>query len=66
MNGDTIEANMTAWRESVYIALETLAGHLYDNTGGSTYYYNHNLVYPYWAKQFELVEVIGNHTFMKP
>jgi len=66
MDGTMIEANMTAWRESVYIALETLSGHLYDNTTGATFYYNHNLVYPHWAKEFELVEVIGNHTFMKP
>ena len=24
-----------------------------------------NLVYPNWAKKFDLVGVIGNHTFMK-
>jgi N-acetylmuramoyl-L-alanine amidase len=66
MDGTSIESNRTAWRDSINIALDTLAGHLYDNTTGATYYYNHNLVYPYWAKEFELAEVIGNHTFMKP
>jgi len=66
MNGDPIESNLTAWRDSVNIALDTLSGHLNDNTQGATYYYNHNLVLPYWAKEFQLTEIIGNHTFMKP
>ena len=66
MNGEPIESNRTAWRDSVHIALDTLSGHLNDNTQGATYYYNHNLVYPNWAERFELIEVIGNHTFMKP
>ena len=66
MNGEPIEGNRTAWRDSVHIALDTLSGHLNDNTQGATYYYNHNLVYPDWAERFELIEVIGNHTFMKP
>ena len=66
MNGESIESNLTAWRDSVHIALDTLSGHLNDNTQGSTFYYNHNLVLPYWAKEFQLTEIIGNHTFMKP
>ena len=66
MNGDPIESNLTAWRDSVHIALDTISGHLYDNTQGATYYYNHNLVLPHWAHEFQLIEVIGNHTFMKP
>jgi len=66
MNGTTIDSNNNAWRDSVHIALDTMAQTLYDNTGGATYYYAHNIVYPSWAKQFIVTEVIGNHTFMKP
>ena len=66
MNGTTIDSNMSAWRDSVHIALDTMSNHLYDNTQGATYYYAHNIVYPHWAKDYELTEVIGNHTFMKP
>jgi N-acetylmuramoyl-L-alanine amidase len=66
MNGTTIDSNMSAWRDSVHIALDTISNHLYDNTQGATYYYAHNIVYPHWAKEFQLTEVIGNHTFMRP
>jgi len=66
MNGTTIDSNMNAWRDSVHIALDTMSNHLYDNTGGATYYYAHNIVYPSWAKVFEVTEVVGNHTFMRP
>jgi len=66
MNGTTIDSNMSAWRDAVHIALDTMSNHLYDNTGGATYYYAHNIVYPSWAKVYDVTEVIGNHTFMKP
>ena len=66
MNGTPIESNMNAWRDAVHIALDTMSNHLYDNTSGATYYYAHSIVYPYWAKEYEITEVIGNHTFMKP
>ena len=67
--GQTIKLNAEAWRQSVEVAIWTLGHGSYrvsDNTGGATYYYAHNLVYPHWAKQFEVTEIIGNHTFMKP
>jgi len=66
MNGTTIDSNMSAWRDAVHIALDTISNHLYDNTSGATYYYAHNIVYPNWAKVYEITEVIGNHTFMRP
>ena len=66
MNGTTIDSNMNAWRDSVHIALDTIVGHLHDNTQGATYYYAHNIVYPSWAKVYSVTEVIGNHTFMEP
>ncbi len=67
--GETIEGNARAWRESVRMALAVMdlekTFTVDDNTNGALYYYNHNLVYPYWADHMELIGVLGNHTFMK-
>jgi spore germination cell wall hydrolase CwlJ-like protein len=64
-DGTPIEANRTAWRDSVRIAAQVMQGELKDNTGGATYYYAHNLVYPSWADVKQQTRVIGDHTFMK-
>jgi len=64
-DGTAIEANRTAWRDSVRIAWQVMQGELKDNTGGATYYYAHNLVYPQWADVKQQTRVIGDHTFMK-
>jgi spore germination cell wall hydrolase CwlJ-like protein len=64
-DGTPIEANRTAWRDSVRIAAQVMWGELKDNTGGATYYYAHNLVYPSWADVKQQTRVIGDHTFMK-
>src|SRR6056300_1537799 len=67
--GKEIKLNADAWRASVDVAIWTLGYGSYtvnDNTTGATYYYAHNLVYPHWADDFEVTEVIGNHTFMSP
>jgi spore germination cell wall hydrolase CwlJ-like protein len=64
-DGTPIEANRTAWRDSVRIAVQVMQGELKDNTGGATYYYAHNLVYPSWADVKQQTQVIGDHTFMK-
>jgi spore germination cell wall hydrolase CwlJ-like protein len=64
-DGTPIEANRTAWRDSVRIAVQVMQGELKDNTGGATYYYAHNLVYPSWADVKQQTRVIGDHTFMK-
>ena len=66
--GETIEGNARAWRESVRIAIATLAQGDYiikDNTDGATHYYNHNLVDPHWADSYTTTAVVGNHTFKK-
>ncbi len=67
--GETIEGNARAWRESVRMALAVMdlekTFTVDDNTNGALYYYNHNLVYPYWADHMELIGVLGNHTCMK-
>ena len=67
-SGKSIKLNAEAWRKSVEVAIWTLGYGSYtvnDNTGGSLYYYAHNLVYPYWADSKTLTKIIGNHTFMK-
>ena len=67
--GQAIKLNADAWRASVDVAIWTLGYGSYtvnDNTTGATYYYAHNLVYPHWADDFKVTEVIGNHTFMAP
>lgn len=64
-DGTPIEANRTAWRDSVRIAAQVMQGELRDNTGGALYYYAHNLVYPQWADHKQQTRVIGAHTFMK-
>ena len=66
MNGTPIEGNATGWRDSVNTALMVMHNAVKDNTDGSLYYYAQNLVYPYWAKEYKTIKVIGNHTFMKP
>ena len=47
------------------IAVQVMQGQLKDNTGGATYYYAHNLVYPHWADVKQQTQVIGAHTFLK-
>lgn len=64
-DGTPMEANRVAWRDSVRIAWLVMQGQLTDNTGGATYYYAHNLVYPSWADVKQQTRVIGDHTFMK-
>lgn len=65
-DGTELEANRTAWRDSVYVALMTLADEVKDNTGGATYYFNPNLVYPSWAESMTHTRTVGNHSFYKP
>ena len=66
--GQTIEMNAKAWTDSVQLAI-MIAGatelQVKDNTSGALYYYNHNLVTPYWVDHFDYIGVLGNHTFMR-
>jgi len=64
-DGTPVEHNKTSWRDAVNVALMVMGGQVRDNTGGATYYYAHNQVYPGWAGAFTSTEVIGNHTFLK-
>ena len=65
MDGTVIEANMTAWRDSVHMALMVMNGDLKDNTGGADHYYNYHIASPYWVGSMEHTVYHGNHRFMK-
>jgi spore germination cell wall hydrolase CwlJ-like protein len=66
MNGDVIDANMTAWRDSIHVALFIMNGdYSNDPTHGATFYYNPHIATPYWGAIFEETSMIGNHRFMK-
>jgi spore germination cell wall hydrolase CwlJ-like protein len=65
MDGEVIPANMTAWRDSVSVALFVMTHQLGDLTDGADHYYNYNIATPYWIGAMEETKVIGNHRFMK-
>jgi spore germination cell wall hydrolase CwlJ-like protein len=64
MDGTIIEANMTAWRDSIHMALMVMNGDLKDNTGGADHYYNYHIASPYLGSMTHTV-YHGNHRFMK-
>ena len=65
MNGDVIESNMTAWRDSINVALWILSGELTDPTNGAVFYYNPHIANPSWGAIYNETAMIGNHRFMK-
>ena len=65
MDGEVIPANMTAWRDSVSVALFVMTDQLGDLTNGADHYYNYNISTPYWIGAMDETVVIGNHRFMK-
>ncbi len=65
MNGDVIESNMTAWRDSINVALWILSGELTDPTNGAVFYYNPHIANPSWGAIYSETAMIGNHRFMK-
>ena len=65
MNGDVIHENMTAWRDSIHIALFLMNGdYSMDPTDGAIFYYNPHIANPGWAELYTETAVIGNHRFM--
>ena len=64
MDGTPIDANATAWRDSINVALFVLSGELKDPTNGADHYYNYHISNPYWAPLMTETAVIGNHRFM--
>ena len=65
MDGTIIEANMTAWRDSIHMALMVMNGEIRDNTGGADHYYNYHISSPYWVGSMTHTVYHGNHRFMK-
>ena len=66
MNGDVIESNMTAWRDSIHVALFIMNGdYTNDPTDGAVFYYNPHIANPSWGRIYEETAMIGNHRFMK-
>src|SRR5210317_1583524 len=65
MNGEIIDANMTAWRDSIHMALMVMNGEIKDNTGGADHYYNYHISNPYWVGAMTHTVYHGNHRFMK-
>ena len=64
-NGDVIEQNMTAWRDSVTVAILVMNDvWAVDPTEGATFYYNPHIANPGWAGKYRETAVIGNHRFM--
>ena len=66
MNGEVIESNMTAWRDSIHVALFIMNGdYTNDPTAGAVFYYNPHISNPSWGRIYEETAMIGNHRFMK-
>ena len=66
MNGEVIESNMTAWRDSIHVALFIMNGDYgKDPTHGAVFYYNPHIANPNWGKIYNETAMIGNHRFMK-
>jgi spore germination cell wall hydrolase CwlJ-like protein len=65
MDGTPIEANATAWRDSIHMALLVMHGEIKDNTGGADHYYNYHISSPYWVGAMTHTVYHGNHRFMK-
>jgi len=66
MNGDVIQENMTAWRDSIHVALFMMSGNMKDDiTHGAVFYYNPHIANPAWGAIYKETIIIGNHRFMK-
>ena len=64
-DGTVIEQNMTAWRDSIHVALFVMNDKWsMDPTDGATFYYNPHIANPSWAGKYTETAVIGNHRFM--
>jgi spore germination cell wall hydrolase CwlJ-like protein len=66
MNGEVIESNMTAWRDSIHVALFIMNGDYgKDPTHGAVFYLPSHIANPNWGKIYTETAMIGNHRFMK-
>ncbi len=66
MDGEVITENMTAWRDSIHVALFLINGdYSMDPTHGAVFYYNPHIANPSWGAVYSETAMIGNHRFMK-
>ena len=64
-DGTIIAQNMTAWRDSIHVALFVINDkYIMDPTDGATFYYNPHIADPSWAGRYTETAMIGNHRFM--
>ena len=64
-DGTIIDQNMTAWRDSIHVALFVMNDKwAMDPTDGATFYYNPHIANPGWAGKYRETAIIGNHRFM--
>ena len=65
-DGTVIPENMTAWRDSIHVALFLMNGdYSMDPTDGAVFYYNPHIANPSWGAVYDETAMIGNHRFMK-
>lgn len=60
---DVVDTSSSSWKVAKRISLEVLYNDTPDVTNGSTHYFNHHLVNPYWADHMTYVATIQNHSF---
>ena len=66
MSGEVIPENMTAWRDSIHVALFVMnKDYRMDPTHGAVFYYNPHIANPNWGMIYNETAMIGNHRFMK-
>ena len=64
-DGTIIPQNMTAWRDSIHVALFVMNDEWsMDPTDGATFYYNPHIANPSWGGTYTETAIIGNHRFM--
>ena len=64
-DGTIIPQNMTAWRDSIHVALFVMNDEWsMDPTDGATFYYNPHIANPSWGGTYTETAMIGNHRFM--
>ena len=64
-DGTIIPQNMTAWRDSIHVALFVINDEWsMDPTDGATFYYNPHIANPSWGGTYTETAMIGNHRFM--
>jgi hypothetical protein len=57
--------NRDAWKVAVEVAVLSMVGYLDDPTLKSTHYYNPYKVSPRWASAYPVINMIGNHVFLR-